>query len=320
MSPRSSVVEQVQARTLAGAIALPPSVRRRLAGSPPRVDGDHLALDVHTALWLMRVSGEPAAEGLPLAEGRLRLARQIRALAGDEPIGEVRRLTVAGADGPLPARLYVPTGDSGSTPDGPGPLCVYFHGGGFLFGDLDTHDHTCRFLAEQSGCRVLSVDYRLAPERQHPTQSLDCAAGVPLGGRARRGARGGRVPARRGRRLGRRLPGRGDGDHGGAGGPAVRLPGAALTRSRTPEAGTRSRELFGEGYFLTTRFHGPRPGGLVGARPRPSPTRRSRWSSCVILPAGLAPGVASPTAGLRPAARRGRGLRPRAGRRRGRGC
>ena len=254
MSPGSSVVERLQARTLAGVLALPASVRRCLTGPPARADGDPLALDVHTALWLMRVTREPAAEGLPLAEGRLRLARQIRALAGDEPIGEVRRLTVAGADGPLPARLYVPTVDSGSTTDSaPGPLCVYFHGGGFLFGDLDTHEQTCRFLAEQAGCRVLSVDYRLAPERKHPTQSLDCAAAYRWV--VRHAADLGADPAR--------LAVGGD----SAGGFLAAATAITAAQEGLPCAfqlliyplsdsrgGTRSRDLFGEGYILTTQF------------------------------------------------------------------
>lgn len=53
--------------------------------------------------------------------------------------------------------------------DAPGPLVVYYHGGGWVVGDLDTHDQPCRLLARSSGARVLSVDYRLAPE--HPPRA-----------------------------------------------------------------------------------------------------------------------------------------------------
>ncbi|HYG27178.1 MAG TPA: alpha/beta hydrolase, partial [Caulobacteraceae bacterium] len=76
---------------------------------------------------------------------------------------EVRDLTVEGAAGPLKARLYTPK-DASET----GPGLVYFHGGGYVIGDLDTHDAFLRRLAAASGVKVLSVDYRLAPEHPFP--------------------------------------------------------------------------------------------------------------------------------------------------------
>jgi monoterpene epsilon-lactone hydrolase len=80
-------------------------------------------------------------------------------------------MAVPGADGPLPARLYV--GDE----DGiPAPLLVYLHGGGWVVGDLDTHDQPCRFLAGAAGVRVLAVDYRLAPEHPFPAAIDDAAS------------------------------------------------------------------------------------------------------------------------------------------------
>lgn len=69
----------------------------------------------------------------------------------------------------LPARLYVPEG-AGENP----PLVVYFHGGGWVIGTLDTHDGTCRALANASGAAVLSVGYRLAPEAPFPAPLDDC--------------------------------------------------------------------------------------------------------------------------------------------------
>jgi len=76
---------------------------------------------------------------------------------------EARDLDVAGAAGPVRARLYTPPG---FLP--PGPCVVYFHGGGFVIGDLETHDAHCRRLAVGSGAQVLAVDYRLAPEHPFP--------------------------------------------------------------------------------------------------------------------------------------------------------
>ncbi len=81
------------------------------------------------------------------------------------PMADVEELAIA--DG-VNGRLYVPPGLRT-----PSPLLVYFHGGGFVCGDLDTHDSACRFLAREAGLRVLSVDYRLAPEHPFPTPIED---------------------------------------------------------------------------------------------------------------------------------------------------
>jgi acetyl esterase len=78
---------------------------------------------------------------------------------------------VGGAAGPRPGRLYTPIG--AATPSG---LLVYFHGGGFVIGDLETHDAHCRRLAAFSGQRVLAVDYRLAPEHPFPAGHDDALA------------------------------------------------------------------------------------------------------------------------------------------------
>lgn len=78
---------------------------------------------------------------------------------------------IPGDDGPIPIRVYRPTKAVGQV-----PAVVYFHGGGFCVGDLDTHDPSCRVLAERSGCVVVSVDYRLAPEHVFPAAVDDCVA------------------------------------------------------------------------------------------------------------------------------------------------
>ncbi|WP_448089775.1 alpha/beta hydrolase [Pseudomonas azerbaijanoccidentalis] len=91
------------------------------------------------------------------------------AIPGD-PMIEVRELRVAGAAGELDARLYRPLDESNS------PLLVFFHGGGFVIGNLDTHDNLCRSLARQAEAVVVSVAYRLAPENHFPAAPLDCYA------------------------------------------------------------------------------------------------------------------------------------------------
>lgn len=84
---------------------------------------------------------------------------------------DVRDLEVAGGAGPIKARLYAPKGAAGT-----GPGLVYFHGGGFVIGNLDTHDDFLRRLCKASGVRVLSVDYRLAPEHPFPAAHDDALA------------------------------------------------------------------------------------------------------------------------------------------------
>lgn len=86
---------------------------------------------------------------------------------------DVRDLEVGGGAGALKARLYTPKGVPA-----PGPGIVYFHGGGFVIGDLDSHDSFLRRLAAASGVRVLSVDYRLAPEHPFPAAHDDALASL----------------------------------------------------------------------------------------------------------------------------------------------
>jgi acetyl esterase len=85
-----------------------------------------------------------------------------------EPVGDVMELSIT-SEG-IPIRVYVPEGQ------GPYPTLVYYHGGGWVVGDLDTHDETCRVLTNEADCMVVSVDYRLAPEHTFPTPLEDCYA------------------------------------------------------------------------------------------------------------------------------------------------
>lgn len=115
--------------------------------------------------------GEPAPlppltpEVIPLI--RMGMAAAGSALPGSE-LAEVRDLDANG----VPARLYRPARE------GPLPLLVFLHGGGWLFGDLDTHDAMHRILAARSGCAVLGVGYRLAPEHPFPAGLNDCSAAL----------------------------------------------------------------------------------------------------------------------------------------------
>jgi acetyl esterase len=110
--------------------------------------------------------GLPAMDALSPEDARELMAS--RRLPVAERVHEVRDLRA----GDTPCRLYRPS-------DAPGlPLLVYLHGGGWVCGDVQTHDEPCRYLANLSGCAVLSVDYRLAPEHKFPVPLDDCVAAL----------------------------------------------------------------------------------------------------------------------------------------------
>lgn len=99
--------------------------------------------------------------------------RASRSIESDSPnLAEVSNLFVDGAEGSLAARIYVPL----AAGIGAGPAIVFFHGGGFVLGDLDSHDMICRRLAHAARSRVISIDYRLAPENRFPAAHEDAAA------------------------------------------------------------------------------------------------------------------------------------------------
>jgi acetyl esterase len=87
-----------------------------------------------------------------------------------EPVARVEDRTIPGPDGEMPVRIYTPEGS------GPFPVLTFFHGGGWVIGDIDTHDPLCRSLTNQAGCITVSVDYRLAPEHKFPAAPEDCYA------------------------------------------------------------------------------------------------------------------------------------------------
>jgi acetyl esterase len=148
--------------------ALPPGVIARLAGTPSAA-----AEGIHPEALLLgklaAVGPDRMRDAAPVAEQRRRLALQARGLAV-----ATRGLPLTVSDhraGDVPVRLYVP-----AAAEARGPLLVYFHGGGWVQGSVETHDPSCRMLAHLSGVRVLSVDYRLAPEHPYPAAVDDAVA------------------------------------------------------------------------------------------------------------------------------------------------
>jgi acetyl esterase len=157
------------ARFLCG---LPPPLQRALAGRPVEIEGLRLAPEIQLLLRLTNLSPEPDLHTQTPDQARMELRRLALALEGPKIVcGHVEQLEVPGPAGPIGARLYVP-----EPKRSPQPLLVYLHGGGWVRGDLDTHDNPCRFLAHQAGVTVLSVDYRLAPEHKFPAAVEDSFA------------------------------------------------------------------------------------------------------------------------------------------------
>jgi acetyl esterase len=250
MATALSPIDRLEAGFLRGAAALPPRAQRVLGG-PRRVtiDGQVLDPEAQLLLRLLRLSRRPTYDTLPVPEAREEIRREAAAVSGPPlPVARVAEQTLPGPGGELGARLYVPF--EASTP---GPLLVYFHGGGWVLCDLDTHDQTCRFIAREAGVRVLAVDYRLAPEHPFPA-ALDDAVAVArfaleeagrLGGDPARVAVGGDSAGANLAAAAARLLSKDDGKA-----PAFQLllyPVTDLSHKR------RSYQLFRDGFFLTEK-------------------------------------------------------------------
>ncbi len=245
--------EGVQRASVRALLTLPYGVLRGVVGRAVLLDGQRLDIEAQLALRLLEWVGTSDLETLSVADARTRVARDVRTFAG----ALVRRVAiedvaVGGGDGSLRARLYVP---EQPVIDGVGdrldPLLVFFHGGGFVVCDLDTHDNPCRFIASHAGVRVLSVEYRRAPEAMFPAAADDALAAFR--DVVRRAGEWGVDPARVG------VGGDSAGGNLAAGvalccareghlAPAFQLlvyPWLDLSRKR------RSYELFGRGFYLT---------------------------------------------------------------------
>lgn len=142
---------------------------------------------VQNILNRQRSSGSRPLSSLALEEARGNFASARQALGKGPELASVADLTVEGPAGPIPCRLYVPEG----TVSG---LCVYLHGGGWLLGALDDFDALARALSQRSGCAVLSVDYRLAPEHRFPAALEDANAALAWAAAGSRKLLGGPLP------------------------------------------------------------------------------------------------------------------------------
>ncbi|MCX6396659.1 MAG: alpha/beta hydrolase [Propionibacteriales bacterium] len=169
----SSLQTSVETLLLRAALALPEAAQRALLRRPVVIDGLTLSTEIQMMLKLQGIAKLPAFGMEALPQARASMEKQTTVIGGSQPIGALREITVDGADGPLAARLFIPSSRVGSEPV---PTLLFLHGGGHALGSVDTHDAACRVLAEVSGVQVLSLDYRLAPEHPFPAGVDDCFA------------------------------------------------------------------------------------------------------------------------------------------------
>jgi acetyl esterase len=170
------MASQLQTRAARAALrtllASPPSLLRRLAGAPRHNDRGH-ELDLQTQVILRGMARRPAPAEMGVA--RLRQDFDLQAPIVDfAPIAmqRVENRSIPQPYGRIPVRVYEPGPRTGP----PRPICLYFHGGGFMLGSLGSHDGICRYLASWADCVVVSVDYRLSPEHRFPAAVHDAIA------------------------------------------------------------------------------------------------------------------------------------------------
>jgi acetyl esterase len=143
---------------------------RRLAGAPLSND-DGAILDTHlrALITLEAMARRPPQESLPVSEARAQMRSSVLVVEGAPP--SLFQVRDDSAGGSIPIRIYTPRRAPESL-----PVVTFFHGGGFLLGDLDTHDVACRRLARDADCIVVAVDYRRGPEHRFPAAVDDAWA------------------------------------------------------------------------------------------------------------------------------------------------
>jgi acetyl esterase len=238
----------VQRRVLRRVASLPEPVVRFVAG--PRVvspDGAALELEAQLLLRFSKLAGRREVPDLGLKRGREDMDESAPIVDFRGIAARVEDRTIPGPRGRIPIRIYHPMSPRGSR-----PVLVFFHGGGFVIGSIDSHDGVCRALAQKGDAIVVSVEYGLAPEQRFPAGVDDGLAATrwvvanasSFGGDPRAVAVGGdsaggnlaAVVAQETRADAPRLVFQ-----------LLVYPATDLTRSLP------SHRLFGEGYMLTTK-------------------------------------------------------------------
>ena len=231
-----------------------------------------LAPEIRALLDRQAASGRPPQERQSVTDARAFHVRDAAALNGEPvAVAAVADRTIPGPGGELPVRVYTPEGEA------PFPIVVFFHGGGWVVGTLDTYDPLCRALAAATPAVVVSVDYRLAPEHRWPAAVEDAYAATEWASRNAAGLGGAQ----------HRLAVAGDSAGGnlaavvalGArdrGGPAIAFQ-LLVYPVLDAAGGTASWREYADGYHLTAdgmRWYWDHYlGGADGAAPDASPLR-----------------------------------------------
>ncbi|WP_171054957.1 MULTISPECIES: alpha/beta hydrolase [Mycobacterium] len=247
------VLERATGFTLAAIPRIPDRLKRLLLGGRSvTVDGNTLDTTLQFTLAAQHAAGVGGLVADYSPESGVAVSRAALAVTAGMMKARIRAdvtdISIPGPAGPMSARRYVPDG-SGS-PALPA-LLLYFHGGGFVIGDLDTHDSLCRLICRDGGIQVISVDYRLAPEHKAPAAVDDAYAAYQWALDHAAGLGATRIVV--------------GGDSAGGNLAAVvaqqardsELPLPALQLLLYPvtdlSSDTRSKTLFADGYFLGKR-------------------------------------------------------------------
>ncbi|HLI78537.1 MAG TPA: alpha/beta hydrolase [Candidatus Binataceae bacterium] len=131
----------------------------------------HEPLDPQVKVLLdqMAAAGQPPFHAGSPTDARAAMGAMINVFGPGPDVQKVEDRKIPGSAGDIPVRIYTPSGK-------PNGILVYFHGGGWVVGDLASHDYVCRAMTNEAGCVVVAIDYRLAPEHKFPAAPEDCFA------------------------------------------------------------------------------------------------------------------------------------------------
>jgi acetyl esterase len=171
------IARELQGKAANLALRMPISWVNILTGSPVTVDGRTLDARTQWFLKLLKQSGQRPMHQLTVEHARSEYDSVMPLLGGKpQPVSEIVDRTIEGAPGSggdrLRVRLYRPSGNVARLL----PTILYFHGDGWVIGSLEGYDAVCRYFCSRSGCAVVAVDYRLAPEHKYPAAIEDAVA------------------------------------------------------------------------------------------------------------------------------------------------